>query len=133
MLDNGEHVFHHALHLAPGNWTQNDTGRQAALFNAGLTAVPGSLRSPLPGWGIEAGHSCLTAVKTAEDGRGLILRFAECAGAADIVKLVPPPEFRNAELCTVMEGEGEALNSENGVFSIPMGAWKIVTIRLIKK
>ena len=130
MHDHGEHVFRHALYLAPGHWRQNDVVRQAALFNSGLLAVPGALAQPLPEWGIAAVHSSLTALKTAEDRNGVILRFVECAGEADTVRLTPPDGFRHAEVCTLMEDAGAPLRAKKGVFSIPMEPWKIVTVRL---
>ena len=74
----------------------------------------------------------LTALKTAEDGRGLALRFVECSGSPDMVNLAPPACFRHAELCDLMEDAGEPLRMENGIFSIPMAPWKIVTVRLAK-
>jgi len=132
MVDHGEHVFHHALYLALGHWSQNDVGRQAALFNAGLLAVPGALTQPLPGWGIEADHSSLAAVKMAEDGNGVVLRFVESSGKTEVVKLIPPAGFKHAQVCTLMEDEGVPLKAKKGVFSIPMAPWKIVTVRLME-
>lgn len=130
MRDHGEHVFRHALYLAPGRWQDTDVVRQAALFNAGLLAVPGALAQPVPPCTVEAAHSMATALKTAEDGDGLVLRLVECAGSADTVRLTPPPGFDRACVTTLMEEPGTPLQAERGVFSIPMGPWKIVTVRL---
>ncbi len=130
MRDHGDHVFHHALYAVAGDWRHNDTVRQAALFNAGLPAVPGALAKPLPGWGIKAEHTSLTAVKTAEDGKGLILRLVETAGRSEAVQLTPPPAFGRAAVCTLLEDARTALPAVNGVFTVPVQPWKIVTVRL---
>ena len=130
MVDHGDHVFHHALLLAPGDWRRNDVVRQAVLFNSGLTTVPGALTRSLPGWTIQAGHTLLAAVKAAEDGDGLVLRFVECAGAEDVVRLTPPSGFGNAQVCTLMEDAGIPLKANRGMLTFPVGPWKIVTLRL---
>jgi len=130
MTDHGTHTFHHAICVATGDSAITDLTRQAALFNGGLLALPGQLRAPLPAWEITAGHTNLTAVKVAEDGRGVILRFVECAGESEVVRLTPPAGFCRAHVCTLLEQDGGPLRAETGAFSIPLEPWKIVTVRL---
>ena len=106
--------------------------RQATLFNTTLPVVPGALAQPLPEWKLEAMHTQLTSVKAAEDGHGVILRLVETAGRPERVTLTPPPGFRQAELCNLMEDAGTPLTAAHGTFAIPLGAWKIVTVRLTR-
>jgi len=130
MRDHGTHVFSHALYLGAGDWQENATIRQAALFNSGLTIQPGTLNASLPEWKIEAGHTQLTAVKMAEDRRGMVLRFAESAGRPDCVRITPPAAFLRAQLANLLEDAGETLPVENGAFSFSIAPWKVMTIRL---
>ena len=130
MRDHGRHCFRHALYLGPGNWRDNDTGRQAALFNSGLLAVPGALAKPLPGWQVQAEHTNLAAVKTAEDGHGIVLRFAESAGKPETVRLTPPSAYRHAVACNLLEDDGEELRFVEGTCAIPVKPWQIATVRL---
>jgi alpha-mannosidase len=130
MSDHGTHIFHHAIYPAAGDSILTELTRQSALFNGGLLALPGELRTPLPVWEISAAHTNLTTVKTAEDGHGVILRLVECAGKSDVVRLAPPAGFCKAHICTLLEDAGMPLQPENGAFSIPLEPWKIVTVRL---
>lgn len=132
MRDHGDHVFRHALHLGAGDWRENDTVRQAALFNSGMTACRGALATPLPGWHIDASHTRMTSVKKAEDGSGMVLRFVESAGKQDVVHLTPPTGFGLAEICNLLEERLETVPAGNGTFSVPVAPWKIITIKLKK-
>lgn len=130
MRDHGDHVFRHALYLGSGSWRENDTVRQAALFNSGLTACIGSLAAPLPGWRIDAGHTQLTSVKKAENGGGVVMRFVEMAGSHDVLKLAPPALFKSLEICNLLEETLESVDANDGAFSIPVAPWKIITLKL---
>lgn len=130
MTDHGVHHFRHALCVAPGDWRENETPRLAALFNSGLTAHPGALAAPFAVWGVAARHTQLAAVKTAEDGRGLILRLVETVGAAESLRLRPLPPYVRARLCNLMEDDGDEIEAAQGCFSIPIEPWQILTVRL---
>lgn len=130
MADHGTHHFRHALYLGAGNWRENDTTRLAALFNSGLTAQPGALTAPLPVWQSTAQHTQLSAVKRAEDGRGIILRLAESAGRAESITLRPPLPFTHACRCNLLEDDGDALEAAAGAITIHIEPWQIVTVRL---
>ena len=131
MADHGTHRFRHALHFAAGDWRANHVGDQAALFNGGLTALPGALSEALPGWKLDMDHTRLTAVKAAEDGRGIVLRLVEAGGAPDIVHILPPPAYRQAEVCSLLEDPGTVLTSDDGRFAIHLQPWQIVTLRFM--
>lgn len=130
MADHGSHHFRHALYLGTGDWRDNDTARQAALFNSGLTAQPGALADPLPSWEIATQHTQLTALKTAEDGRGLILRLVESAGSQETVTVCPPWPCASACRCNLLEDDGEPLPVQDGTVTIALAPWQIVSIRL---
>lgn len=133
ITDHGRHQFHHALFLGAGDWRENDTVAQAALFNAGLAVSPGQLRAPLPSWEVQARHTQLTAVKAAEDGHGVVLRLVEYAGRAETVCLRLPDGYTSACLCNLLEDAGDPLPVEAGWISVPMAPHKIVSVRVMKR
>ncbi len=130
MRDHGDHVFRHALYLGAGDWRENDTVKEAELFNSGLTVCNGSLAASLPNWRIDAGHTQMTVVKKSEDGNGIVLRFAETSGRNDVLRLTPPADFSKVEICNLLEEPLESIRAENGTFSIPVPPWKIITVKL---
>lgn len=131
MADHGTHRFRHALYLGAGDWRENDTTPLAALFNSGLTAHPGASTGLLPAWQCAARHTQLSAVKRAEDGRGIILRLAESAGRAETITLRPPLPFTHACRCNLLEDDGDMLEAVDGAITIHIEPWQIVTVRLL--
>ena len=131
MTDHGTHTFRHAMCLATGDSAVTELTRQAALFNGGLLAEPGQLRAPLPAWEIGAAHTNLAAVKAAEDGRGIILRFVETAGKPEVVRLRPAPHFRRAFRCNLLEDTQSPLPATAGGFNLSVTPWQIATVRLV--
>ena len=131
MTDHGTHTFHHAICVATGESASTELTRQAALFNGGLLACPGQLRAPLPAWEFGGAHTNLTAVKAAEDGRGIILRFVEMAGQPETIPLRLPPPFRRAVRCRLLEDEQSPLPAPAGVFHLALAPWQIATVRLL--
>jgi alpha-mannosidase len=130
MTDHGIHHFRHALYIAAGDWRDNDTVHQAAVFNTGMQVQPGELRGALPHWRLDARHTQIAAIKTAEDGNGLIVHLVEHSGRPETVRLTPPPQFTRAQLTNLLEEPLAELPREGEAFCITMGPWKIVTARL---
>jgi len=132
MSDHGTHLFRHALYVAEGDWRDNDVSRQAAAFNGGVLALPGRLARPLPQWKLDAAHTQLTAIKPAENGKGVIVRLVELAGRAETVTLQAPERFRSAFVTSLLEDNLMPLSRNANGFPIQMKPWKIVTVRLTR-
>ena len=132
MHDHGTHTFHHALYIAPGDWRDNDTARQAAVFNAGMQVHAGELSTPLPQWRLDATHTQLTVLKPAEDGNGIVVRLVEQAGREETARLIAPPQFTHAQLTNLLEEPQQAISRTGDGFAIRMEPWKIVTMRLMR-
>ena len=130
MADHGVHHFRHALYIGPGDWRDNDTTRQAAIFNGGLQAHAGELRSALPHWELTARHTGIATIKAAEDGDGMIVRLVEQSGRPETVRLTVPSHFTFAQLTNLLEEPLANLQREGDVFCVEMRPWKIVTLRL---
>jgi len=132
MMDHGEHTFHHALYIGEGDWRENETTRQAILFSAGLSAQPGELAAPLPGWALDGRHTLLTAIKRAEDGEGIALRLVEYSGLPETVRLRVPEEYGKAYEANLVEENLRPLERTADGFVIEMRPWKIVTVRVVR-
>jgi len=133
MMDHGEHVFHHAIYAAPGDWRNSDVVRQAAAFNTNLLVLPGALAADLPAWKLDAAHTQLGALKPAEDGKGIVVRLVETAGRSETVRLHAPKALRKAFVTNMLEEDGQPVELDGDAFAIEMKPWKIVTVRLTKK
>jgi alpha-mannosidase len=130
MADHGSHIFKHAIYIGAGNRSNNDTGRQATIFNSIFSTVPGVLNNSLPNWEINAKQTEISAIKSAENGNGIILRLIEKAGNSDEVSIKLPAKYSIANLCNLLEDDGEKLTINNGTIKVAMKPWQIVTVRL---
>jgi alpha-mannosidase len=129
MTDHGAHVFHHAIYAAAGDWRDSDVVRQAAAFNTHVAVLPGAPAAPLPGWKIEGAHTQLGALKTAEDGKGVVVRLVETAGREETVRVQPPAGFAKGFETDMLEEDSRALRRGGNGFVVTMKPWKIVTLR----
>jgi len=81
---------------------------------------------------VEAENVVLTAVKKAEEGDALILRFYEWAGRDGEVRLQVPAGAKSARLANLLENpEGSLLPIESGnIITVPTHPYEIVTVRV---
>ena len=131
ITDHGSHHFLHALFLGEGDWRNNNTMQQATLFNSGFSVQPGVLTSAITAWQLQAQHTMLTTVKSAENGKGLILRLVEHAGLSEDITLNIPAKFHQAELCNLLEDKQENIPVNNGQIKLKVKPNKIITIRVM--
>lgn len=132
MMDHGTHTFRHALYIGKGDWRENDVVQDAVLFNAGLSVQPGKLRSGMPDWRLDADHTLITSVKSAEDGNGVVLRLVECAGKPEKIHLHVPETFKTVFETNLLEEIIRPLGWDSAGFVLDIAPWKIATVRIIK-
>jgi alpha-mannosidase len=138
--DMGHHHFHYALYPHAGTWKDAMTVRHGFEYNYPLTAIvttahSGSLPAEHSFASVTADNVVLTAVKKAEDSKGLILRCYEWAGKDATVEFHVPPGANAATVTNMMETpEGDPLpvSQENGgnVMKAPIHPYEILTIRV---
>ena len=134
--DMGHHHFHYALYPHAGTWKDALTVRHGFEYNYPLTAV---VTTPHSG-ALPAEHSfasaspenvVLTAVKKAEDAKGLIFRCYEWAGKDSTVEFHVPPGATGATVTNMMEKtEGSPLALTGEVVKAPIHPYEILTIRV---
>ena len=134
--DMGHHHFHYALYPHTGTWKDALTIRHGFEYNYPLQAVVTTAHSGL----LPAEHSfasvtpenvVLTAVKKAEDAKGLIFRAYEWAGKDSTVEFHVPPGATSATVTNMMETpEGSPLSVTGDVVTVPIHPYEILTIRV---
>src|SRR5262249_23688406 len=122
--DEGHHEFTYSLYPHGGGWKDALTIRHGYELNYKLIALPlGRHEGQLP-----AEHSFLqaksdnvivTAVKKAEDGDALIIRFYEWAGKQGDVAVQLPPGARSASETDLMERPSGSLAIESDQVNVP--------------
>jgi alpha-mannosidase len=113
--DRGKNHFSYALYPHAGDWKQALTIRHGYEYNYKLSAMqvgphPGTLPQEHSFLRVDPDTVVLTAVKKAEGGNGLILRFYEWAGKGATVHINVPPGASSAGTTNLMEkAEGDSL------------------------
>ncbi|MGB8258871.1 MAG: glycoside hydrolase family 38 C-terminal domain-containing protein [Terracidiphilus sp.] len=134
--DMGHHHFHYALYPHAGTWKDALTVRHGYEFNYPLTAVvttahAGSLPPAHSFISVGPENVVLTAVKKAEDAKGLILRMYEWAGKDSTVEIHLPAGATGATVTNMQETpEGAGLTVTGDVVKAPIHPYEILTIRV---
>ena len=135
--DMGHHHFHYALYPHAGTW--KDAHDRAPRLSNTTTRSRRSLPRAHPG--VAAGRALvcfghadnvvLTAVKKAEDAKGLIFRVYEWAGKDATVEFHVPPGAAGATVTNMMEKpEGSPLTVCGDVVKAPIHPYEILTVRV---
>jgi len=134
--DMGHHHFHYALYPHAGTWKDALTVRHGYEYNYPLTAVvttahAGSLPAQHSFASVMPENVVLTAVKKAEDAKGLIFRVYEWAGKNSTVEFHVPAGATGATVTNLMETpEGGPLTVTGDVVKAPIKPFEILTIRV---
>jgi alpha-mannosidase len=134
--DMGHHHFHYALYPHAGTWKDALTVRHGYEYNYPLTAVvttahAGSLPAEHSFASVSPENVVLTAVKKAEDAKGLIFRVYEWAGKDATAEFHVPAGATGATVTNMMETpEGAPLEVKGDVVKAPIHPYEILTIRV---
>ena len=134
--DMGHQHFQYAIYPHAGTWKDAMTVRHGYEYNYPLTAVAttahaGSLPAEHSFASVTPENVVLTAVKKAEDAKGLIFRVYEWAGKDATVEFHVPPGAKSATLTNLMEtAEGGALPVSGDVVKAPIHPYEILSIRV---
>ena len=82
---------------------------------------------------VDRENAVITAVKKAENGDGLIVRFHDAYDCRSTVSVKVPELYTEAYLCDLTENELEALEIKDGLVKLPVKNFEIVTLKFIKK
>ena len=134
--DMGHHHFQYALYPHSGTWREAMTVLHGYEYNYPLAAEVATTHSGA----LPAEHSfasvspdsvVLTAVKKAEDAKGLIFRVYEWAGKDATVEFHVPPGATSATVTNLQETpEGSSLTVSGDVVKAPIHPYEILTLRV---
>ena len=134
--DREEHQFSYILYPHAGTWQQARTvehGYDAnyALMAKQVTAHEGAMPAEHSFLATNSDHVVVTAMKKAEDGSALIVRFYEWAGKASDVTLSLPSGATGASVTNLMETpEGSTLAVSGDKVTVPIAPYQIQTVRV---
>lgn len=129
MRDPGKHVFDHRIVPYKGPWQDAGIVDLAEAFQSPVVLTGGS--ASMEGIaGIPAGV-CVSAIKIARSGKGLMIRLAEMTGSERAFSLhVPQRQYERACVTNLLEDEQASLQLTGGGVAVRMRPWEVVTIRL---
>jgi alpha-mannosidase len=134
--DQGHHRFRYALYPHTGDWKHAATMRRGYELNYPLMATQveahdGAEPPEQFFLSLDNPNVTLTALKKAEDGSALLLRFYEWAGSTGEVEIVVPAGATSATLTNLMEQpEGKALPVNGDRVAVPVHPYEIVSLRI---
>ncbi len=134
----GPQTFEYAICPHKGNWADaNLLSKAAEYYTPVRAAMTGRGKGDLPQessfFSVDNPSLHVTAVKQAEDGSGLIVRFFNPFDREEKMTLSFANEIRRAVRCRLDEGEEETLKTSGCTLTYKAAAKKIVTIKVEMK
>jgi alpha-mannosidase len=134
-----KYVFKYSLYPHEGEWRDAAPYKHALEFNTDLDAVqlPPGTRIPLKRsfLKIEPENVILSAMKVAEDGDGVIIRFYETKGERTNAELTLFREPKVVKVVNLLEEEDrgvkKALKQEGGRITVETNPFEIVTLKIL--
>jgi len=134
--DHGHHSFTYSVYPHKGTWQNGGTVREAFELNLGLKAQPlgpqsGNLPQQKSFVSLNKENVVIDAIKTAQDGRGYIIRVYEAEQKRAYVKLKTALPFDRVLECNLTEeDEKEVFKTEEG-FEFYIKPYEVKTFRLM--
>jgi len=134
--DRGHHQFSYSLYPHAGDWKRALTVRRGYEFNYRLRALQveaheGLLPAQQSFVELQGNNVVLTALKKAQDGDGLVMRFYEWAGQNGEVHIRLPQGFTKAQITNLLEdSQGAPLALAGDQITVPVHPYEIVSVRL---
>ena len=136
--DQGRQQFTYSLmpHLddfRKGRVIEESFALNQPLYEKKIAANTGDLPENYSFVSVDKPNAVITAVKKAENGDGLIVRFYDAYDCKSNVTLTVPKIYTKAYICDLMENETEELTVNNGKITISVSNFEIVTVKFTKQ
>ena len=133
--DEGQHEFTYSLYPHGGTWRAALTVRQGFELNYKLFSMhtekhEGQLAAEHSFVQMQPDNLILTAMKKAEDGSGLVLRFYEWAGREGDAKLTLPAGVQSGSETDLMERTIGPLSVRNSEVTVHTQPYEIKTVKV---
>ena len=135
--DEGKHSFTYSLmpHMDDfrrGGVIEESYAINQALYERQIKANNGELPETYSFVSVDHPNAVITAVKKAECGEGLIVRFYDAYDCKSNVSVSVPTDYQAAYLCDLMENELKPLAIFEGKVTVPVSNFEIVTLKFVK-
>lgn len=134
LADRGRHSFTYSLLPHAGDVRQGRVIEEAYALNVPLVVKdtkpgPGSLPASHSFFRVDRQGAVIEAIKVAEDGSGVIVRFYESEGSRGAVTLTTTLPVRKAWAADLMEKELKLLPIKDGALRFDLKPFEIVTVK----
>lgn len=99
------------------------------LYEKEVSSHAGDLPQTASLVSVDRPNAVITAVKKAENGNDLIVRFYDAYDCKSTVSVTVPDRYTKASLCDLMENELSTLPVNNGTVTVPVSNFEIVTLK----
>lgn len=128
--DMGEHDFAYALLPHSGTVTQGDTIEESVKFNSPIQVIPNKLRrADKKIIRLDSDQVHIDAVKLAEQGDAVVIRFHECRGTHCTVQVTSDYTIRQYAPCNLLENNLEEVTSGT-MITVEVKPFEICTFKL---
>ncbi len=138
-LELGHHTYQYSVYPYRDGWRKAGIPREALSFGEGLVGFPLD-RLPaardFSAFELEPGNLVISALKKAERGDSLILRFFEANGEPCRAVLTLPPEIVRIRPVNLLEQpleDGGELPIRDGKLIMDVAAFEIVTLEMVRR
>ncbi len=133
-LELGQHTFEYAVQPHDGDWRQAEVYKQAPEFSHRPIAIQakaeGELPTELSFIKLTPHNLILSALKKAEEGEAVILRFFETTGLATQAEVELFKDIKRLTAVDLLEREESELSFEGNRFNLEVKPFEIVTLKL---
>ncbi|KAA3615978.1 MAG: alpha-mannosidase [Calditrichaeota bacterium] len=131
--DQGEHHFVYSLLPHQGDWRSADVPRRAYELNIPITTHAGRLPNAFaePLFTLDHKNLIIEAIKKAETGAGIILRFYDSAGQRGASKFDAGKNIKSVFLCNLLEETICELDPVNDGWHIDYKPYEIITLKIL--
>jgi alpha-mannosidase len=129
----GKNHYRYSIYPYRGTWKEALIHRRGYETSQPLRAIQvesESSEKEFHSFTLEPDNLILTALKKAEDGDGLVMRFFETRGEHCIATICVPDLVQSAKKIDLIENEEGEVAIENGTITMEVGPFEIVTLEL---
>ena len=132
--DQGTHAFTYSLLPHDEDFRRGGVIEESHLLNQpsyelDVPAAEGNLPETYSFISADRPNVVITAVKGAEDGDGIVVRFHDAYDCRSTVTLTVPEPYTRAYLCDLMENELEDIPVKDDRISLPVKNFEIITVK----
>ena len=137
VADEGKHSFTYSLMPHMDDFRRGGVIEESYVLNQDLYERPiaahsGVLPETYSFVSVDRPNAVITALKKAENGEGLIVRFYDAYDCKSKVTVSVPADYQTAYLCDLMENEIQPLSVCDGKVCVPVSNFEIVTLKFMK-